>query len=63
MGSCRQCGPASFERGEEIVESDDPRWIAAERETLRAIDVMDDRACDLLDIKPTTIAGLLGLLA
>ena len=47
---------------EHIVETDDPRWIAAEENTLQTSDVMDDRACDLVNIKPTTIAGLAALL-
>jgi hypothetical protein len=43
---------------EEIVETDDPRWIAAVRATSEASDNLDDCAMALLDIRPTTLAGL-----
>lgn len=47
---------------EKIVESDDPRWIAALRALREASNSMDDLAIDLLNIKPTTVAGIEALL-
>ena len=47
---------------EVIVDTDDPRWISAERTTFRAYHQMEDRACDLVHIAPTTIAGVTALM-
>jgi hypothetical protein len=47
---------------EEIVETDDPRWPAAQRCRMDASNTMDDLAIDLLNIKPTTVAGIEALL-
>jgi hypothetical protein len=47
---------------EEIVESDDPQWIEAERELHHAFDAETDAACELVTIKPTTPAGMVALL-
>lgn len=46
----------------EIVSSDDPRWIEAERELSRTSDAEEEAACDLVNVRPTTMAGLLALL-
>jgi hypothetical protein len=48
---------------EVIVETDDPRWIAAEKNTKRTSNLMDDRAIDLTTVRPTTIAGFSALLS
>src|SRR3954452_25009011 len=47
---------------EEIVETDDPRWIDSVREVHRTSDVETDAACALASIAPTTMAGVIGLL-
>ena len=47
---------------EEIVETDDPRWIDSIREVNRASDAATEAACALASIAPTTMAGVVGLL-
>jgi hypothetical protein len=47
---------------EEIVETDDPRWIEAERELGQAWDAETDAAWALLEVLPTTREGLLTLI-
>jgi hypothetical protein len=47
---------------EEIVETDDPRWIDSIREVHRTSDAETDAACALASIAPTTMAGVVGLL-
>jgi hypothetical protein len=47
---------------EEIVETDDPRWIAAERGIMSRSELEDDAAVKLVSIRPTTQPGLLALL-
>jgi hypothetical protein len=47
---------------EEIVETDDPRWIAAVRARWATSNSMDDLAIDLLNTEPTTVAGIEALL-
>jgi hypothetical protein len=47
---------------EKIVETDDPRWIAAVRARWEASSYMDDLAIDLVNIEPTTTAGVEALL-
>jgi len=47
---------------ETIVDSDDPLWPAALRTRSEAADTMDDMAIDLLNIAPTTAAGIEALL-
>jgi hypothetical protein len=47
---------------DEIVETDDPRWPAALRAVSAASSAMDDAAIDLVNIEPTTVAGVEGLL-
>jgi hypothetical protein len=47
---------------EKIVETDDPRWLAAVRARWEASNSMDDLAIDLLNIEPTTVAGTEALL-
>jgi hypothetical protein len=46
----------------EIIETDDPRWIAAERAHQAALEKEGECAEALLDIRPTTLEGLLALL-
>ncbi len=46
---------------EEIVETDDPRWISAVRAVNEMSGGAQDRALDLLDVRPTTRAGLVAL--
>jgi hypothetical protein len=48
--------------GEEIVATDDPRWIECERAVGLSFDAETDAACALLGDRPTTIAGALALL-
>ncbi len=47
---------------EKIVETDDPRWIAAEREINRCQDAADDAACKLVSVTPVTLAGMIAML-
>src|SRR3954465_3902233 len=47
---------------EEIVETDDPRWIDSIREVNRASDAASDAAYALANVAPTTVAGVVGLL-
>jgi hypothetical protein len=47
---------------ERIVETDDPRWIASEREVMAEIDAEADAAAVLVTVRPTTRAGLFALL-
>jgi hypothetical protein len=48
--------------GAEIVETDDPRWIAAAQASWGASEEGDRAALALLDTEPTTAAGLAALL-
>lgn len=48
--------------GQDIVKTDDPRWIANQRAVDKACDEGFDRALALLDVRPTTAAGLVTLL-
>lgn len=45
-----------------IVEGDDPRWSVSEQARMAASNAMDDAAIDLLNIEPTTVAGIEALL-
>ena len=47
---------------EEIVETDDPRWIDSVREVDRTSDAATDAAYALANVAPTTMAGVVGLL-
>jgi hypothetical protein len=47
---------------EVIIFADDPRWIEAERELKRTSDLETDAAVVLLNVQPTTQAGILALL-
>lgn len=47
---------------ETIVETDDPRWIEAERTVMRCMNAENDAACVMIRIRPTTMAGVLALL-
>jgi hypothetical protein len=47
---------------EEILETDDPRWIDSIREVNRASDAATDAAYALANVAPTTMAGVVGLL-
>ncbi|MGF6309931.1 hypothetical protein ABIB82_004072 [Bradyrhizobium sp. i1.8.4] len=44
------------------VRSTDPRWIEADEEVTRSMKADDAAAIELLNIRPTTMAGLLALL-
>ncbi len=48
--------------GEDIVETDDPRWIAAEFAVSEKHDAADDAAYRLLEVSPTTLGGASALL-
>ena len=48
--------------GEQIVETDDPRWIECERAVMRAWDAEEETAIALVCIQPTTREGFLALL-
>jgi hypothetical protein len=48
--------------GETIVATDDPRWIDCERAVVLAWKVQDDAAVALLNVRPTTPAGVTALL-
>jgi hypothetical protein len=45
-----------------VVETDDPRWIAAERARVAASEKESECADALLEVRPTTLAGLMNLL-
>jgi hypothetical protein len=47
---------------EEIVETDDPRWIDSVREVNRTSEAATDAAYALANVAPTTMAGVVGLL-
>jgi hypothetical protein len=47
---------------EEIVETDDPRWIDSVREVHRTSDAATDAAYALANVAPTTMAGVVRLL-
>jgi hypothetical protein len=47
---------------ENIVETDDPRWLAAVRASWEASNSMDDLAIDLLNTRLATVAGVEALL-
>jgi hypothetical protein len=48
--------------GEEIVESDDSRWIDCQRAVRLAFKTQDEAAVSLLNVRPTTMAGVTALL-
>jgi hypothetical protein len=59
----REKRETSFNAWEEkIVETDDPRWIESERAVMRSFDAETDAACVLVNICPTTMAGIIALL-
>jgi hypothetical protein len=47
---------------QEIIPTDDPRWIAAQQREWGAFKAGDDAACGLLEIRPTTLPGIAALL-
>ena len=47
---------------EKIVQSDDPRWIVSERAIRKTSDAESGAACALINVMPTTIAGVIALL-
>jgi hypothetical protein len=47
---------------EEIAATDDPRWIDCQRALILAWEVQDEAAVALLNIRPTTLAGVTALL-
>ena len=48
--------------GEEIVATDDPRYVQTVRAVDQTMDGVDKVACELLSVYPTTMAGLCGLI-
>lgn len=46
-----------------IVETDDPRWIAAVREEVEGSDLRQEAALTFMSTEPTTIAGVYAMLA
>jgi hypothetical protein len=46
---------------EKIVETDDPRWIAVEREVMRCFEAEEDAAIALVSVHPTTKDGVIAL--
>lgn len=50
----------AFDR--KIFKTDDPRWIACVRKVDKASDVMDAAAQAMVNIKPTTLPGIVALL-
>jgi hypothetical protein len=55
----RQTHITAFEKS--VVETDDPRWIANQRAVDETTDEVDRLALALLDIHPTTAAGMVSL--
>jgi hypothetical protein len=47
---------------ENIFDDDDPRWIDAERGISRAWDAETDAAVVIVNVRPTTMAGVIALL-
>jgi hypothetical protein len=47
---------------ENVVESDDPRWIASERAVAKSYNIRYEAAFALANIEPTSIAGVVALL-
>jgi len=47
---------------DEICETDDPRWIAHERELHRLHEAEANAECELAYVEPTTVEGILALL-
>ena len=47
---------------EKIFEMDDPRWIECERAVVRTMNAEIDAAVVLVDVRPTTQAGICALL-
>jgi hypothetical protein len=47
---------------EKIVETDDPRWIESERAVIKTSDAEIDATIPLVDVTPTTRAGIVALL-
>jgi hypothetical protein len=55
---------SNFDGGEEtIVETDDPRWIAAVRDEEEGSNLAREAALTFMSTEPTTIAGVYALLA
>jgi hypothetical protein len=54
----------SENRGGELTinPGDDPRWIDNQRRYRDVNDAIDDRSRELLDVRPTTVAGVVALL-
>jgi hypothetical protein len=48
---------------EKIVTADDPRWIASEKAVMAATEKNQAAADTLIEIEPTTIAGVIALLS
>jgi hypothetical protein len=46
----------------EVAEADDPRWIAFETDMKSCTEAEIDAECELADVVPTTLAGVIALL-
>ena len=57
-----KCQSSITAREEKIIETDDPRWIEAERELMRTSEAEDDAALLLIKEPPATISGAAALL-
>jgi hypothetical protein len=58
-----QCKSHSWCGEQTIVETDDPRWIAAVRKVDEGGDLADEAALAFVTTEPTTVAGVCALLA
>lgn len=47
---------------DELVETDDPRWLAFQTEMGRLADAEVEAECDLTNVAPTTLKGVIALL-
>ena len=47
---------------DEMVETDDPRWLEFQAQLKKLADAEDEAECDLANIQPTTVAGVIALL-
>lgn len=56
----RRSNVASWE--EVIIETDDPRWIECEKKVYALFEADQEAAIGLIDVEPTTLAGLATLM-
>jgi len=58
-----RCRSHCYCDGEErILETDDPRWIESEREVIRTSEAESEAAVELVNVLPTTRAGVIALM-